>query len=52
MVKVVLAQCNLGDNQCQHKPEVLDAFISNKSYAYLLNVEQINLVFFVTLRNS
>ena len=41
--EVVLVQCNLVDNQFQHKSEVL-----NKSYAYLLNVEPSNLVFLKT----
>ena len=41
--EVVLVQCNLVDNQYQHKSEVL-----NKSYAYLLNVEPSNLVFLKT----
>ena len=35
---MVLVQCNLVDNQYQQKPEVLYIFMSNKSYAYLLNV--------------
>ena len=37
VVKVVLVQCNLLDNQCQQKLEVLYTFMSNKSY--LLNAE-------------
>ena len=45
MVEVVLTQCNLADNQCQQKSEVLATFIPNKCYAYLLNVEPSNLVF-------
>ena len=45
-VKVVLVQCNLVDNQYQQKSEVLYAFTLNKSYAYLLNIEPINLLFF------
>ena len=35
VVKVVLVQCNLVDNQYQQKSEVLYNFIPNKSYAYL-----------------
>ena len=35
VVKVVLVQCNLVDNQYQQKSEVLYKFIPNKSYAYL-----------------
>ena len=45
MVEVVLVQCNLVDNQCQEKSEVLYTFIPNKSYAHMLNVELSNLVF-------
>ena len=45
VVEIVLVQCNLVDNQCQQKPEVLYPFMPNKSYAYLLNVEPRNLVF-------
>ena len=47
-VEVVLVQCNLVDNKYQQKSEVLYTFIPNKSYAYLLNVEPSNLVFFKT----
>ena len=58
--KVDLVQCNLLDNQCQHKSEVLYTTryynyihgvlrtIYNKSYAYLLIVEPINLVILKT----
>ena len=46
VVEVVLVQCHLVDNQYQQKPEVLYTFIPFKSYAYLLNVEPSNLVFF------
>ena len=38
-------QCNLVDNQCQQKFEVLNTFTPSKPYAYLFNVEQSNLVF-------
>ena len=34
VVEVVLIQCNLVDNQCQQKSEVLYTFTPNKSYAY------------------
>ena len=47
VVEVVLAQCNLVDNQYE-KYKVLYTFTPNKSYAYLLNVETINLVFLKT----
>ena len=47
-VEVVLVQCNLVDNHYQQKPEVLCTFNANKSYAYLLNVEPINLGFLKT----
>ena len=45
VVEVVLKQCSLVDNQYQQKSEVLNTFMHNKSYAYLLNVESSNLVF-------
>ena len=48
VVKVVLVQCNLVRNQYQQKSEVLYTFTPNKSYAYLLNAEPINLVFLKT----
>ena len=48
VVEVVLVQCNLVDNQCQQKSEVLHTFTPNKSYPYLLNVELSNLVFLKT----
>ena len=48
VVKVVLVECNLADNQYQQKSGVLYTFTPNKSYAYLLNVEPSNLVFFKT----
>ena len=38
-------QCNLVDNQCQGKSEVLFIFTPNTFYGYLLNVEPSNLVF-------
>ena len=34
VVEVVLAQCNLVDNQYQEKSEVLDTFTPNKFYFY------------------
>ena len=48
VVKVVLVQCYLVDNQYYQKSEVLDTFSPNKSYAYLLNAEPSNLVFLKT----
>ena len=42
IVEVVLVQCNLVDDQYQHK--VSYTFTRKKSYAYLLNVEPRNLV--------
>ena len=47
VLEVVLVQCNLVDNQYQ-KSKVSYTFTPNKSYAYLLNVETINLVFLKT----
>ena len=44
-IEVVLLQCNLVDNQYQQKSEVIYTFLSNKCYAYLLNIEPSNLVF-------
>ena len=48
MVEVVLVQCNLADNECQQKSELLDTFTPSKSYGDLLNVEPGNLVFLKT----
>ena len=39
VVKVVLVQCNLVDNQYHQKFEVLYSFTPNQSYSYLLHVE-------------
>ena len=39
VAEVVLAKCNLVDNQYQQKFEVLYTFTPNKSCGYLLNVE-------------
>ena len=49
VVKLVLVQCNLADNQYQERSEVLYTFTPSKSYAYLLNVvKRSNLVFLKT----
>ena len=48
MVEVVLAQCNLVDNQYRQKSEVLYFFTQNKYYAYLLNIKPNSLVFLKT----
>ena len=48
LVKLVLVQCNLVNNQYQQKSEVLYTFTANKSYAYLLNIEPNNLVLLKT----
>ena len=50
--EVVLAQCNLVDNQYQQKSEVLYTFTPNKSHAYLLNVGPSNLVFLKTYKTE
>ena len=50
--EVVLVQCNLADNQYQQKLEVLYTFTSNKSHAYLLNVEPSNQVFLKTYNSE
>ena len=52
VAKVVLVQCNLVDNQYQRKPKVLYSFTTNKSNAYLLNIEQSNLVLLKTYNNE
>ena len=44
MVKLFLVQFNLVDNQYQQGSEVLNTFMPNKFYAYLLNIEPSNLV--------
>ena len=38
VVEAVLVQCNLVDNQCHKKSEILYTFTPNKFCAYLLNV--------------
>ena len=48
MLEVVLAQCNLVDNQYQLKSKVLYTFTPNKYYAYLSNVEPSNLALLKT----
>ena len=48
VAEVVLVQYNLVDNQYQQKSEVSWTFMPNKSYAYLLNVEPSNWVFWKT----
>ena len=48
MVEVILIRCNLVGNQYQQKSDVLYTFTSNKSHAYLLNVEPSYLVFLKT----
>ena len=52
VVKVVLVQCNLVDNQFQQKSKVLYTFMPSKSFAYLLNVEPSNLVFLKTYKTE
>ena len=47
-LELVLVQFNSVDNQYQQKSNVLLTFTSNKSYAYLLNVEPSNLAFLKT----
>ena len=46
VVPVVLVQCNLVDIQYRQKSDVLYVFTLNESYAYFLNVEPGNLVFY------
>ena len=48
IVEVVLAQCDLIDNQYQQIFEVLNTLQLNKYYAYLINVKPSNLVFLET----
>ena len=48
VVEAVLVQFNLVDNQYQQNSEVLYTFTTNKSYAYLLNIELSNFVFLKT----
>ena len=47
MVKVVLIQCNLSENQWQRTSELLYNFTPDKPYAYLLMLNQ-TIVFFKT----
>ena len=44
VAELVLVRCDWGNNQYQQKSEVLNTFTLSKSHAYLLNVEQSNLV--------
>ena len=46
--KKVIDKTKDGENQYQQNSEVLYTFTSNKSYAYLLNVEPGNLAFLKT----
>ena len=46
--KRVIDKIKDGENQYQQNSEVLYTFTSNKSYAYLLNVEPGNLAFLKT----
>ena len=48
VVEAVLFQCDLVENQYQPKSYIINTFTSSKSYACLLNVETINLVFLKT----
>ena len=48
VVEVVLVQCNLVDNQCQQKSEILYTFTPNISY--LLKIEPTNIVFLKTCK--
>ena len=52
VAKVVLVQRNLVDNQYQRKSKVTYTFTTNKSYAYLLNIEPSNLVLLKTYNNE
>ena len=52
VVQVVLVQCALVDYQYQQKSEVLETVTPNKSYAYLLNNESVNLVFLKTYNTN
>ena len=52
VVEIVLVQRHLVDNQYQQNFEVLYIFNPNKSYAYLLNVEPSNLVFWKLITQS
>ena len=49
VLKVVLVQFNLVDNQYQQNSEVVYTFVPNKFYTSLLNVEPSNLVFLKNL---
>ena len=51
-LELVLVQFNSVDNQYQQKSNVLWTFKTNKSYAYLLNVEPSNLAFLKTYNTS
>ena len=46
MIEVVLAPCNLADDQYQQNSEVLYTFTPNEFYDYLLNFEPGTLQYF------
>ena len=48
VVEAILVQCNLEDNQCEEKSEVLHIFTPNKCYACLLSFKPSNLVLLKT----
>ena len=52
IAKVVFVQFNLVDSQYQQKSDMLYPFTPNKSYSYLLNIEQSNLVVLETYSNE
>ena len=51
-LEVVLIQCIVVDDQYQQKSEVIYTFMPNTSYAYLLNVDPSNLVFWKLITQS
>ena len=43
-VKVVLVQCNLVKNDCQHSSKVLFSFVPDKQFGQLINIKRNSLI--------
>ena len=45
ITEVVLIQCKIVNNNYQQNPKVLDTFVTNKSFAQLLNISPMDFIF-------
>ena len=45
ITEVVLIQCKIVNNNYQQNPRVLDTFVTNKSFAQLLNISPMDFIF-------